>query len=102
MPSSDLIETLQQSLQSPLSESQVESLTELIEADPKKFDAVMGEIRTQGIEIIPISISPDDELDELVEWLTQLASTRNVGRGFNTVIASTAAILLIAAIGIGV
>ncbi|MDE0819301.1 MAG: PA14 domain-containing protein, partial [Pirellulaceae bacterium] len=102
MSAPDLIETLQQSLQSPLSDSQVESLSELIAADPKTYDVVMDEIRTQEIEIIPISLSPDDELDELVEWLTQLASTRNVGRGFNTVIASTAAILLIAAIGFGV
>jgi outer membrane protein assembly factor BamB len=102
MSAPDLIETLQQSLQSPLSDSQVELLSELIAADPKTYDVVMDEIRTQEIEIIPISLSPDDELDELVEWLTQLASTRNVGRGFNTVIASTAAILLIAAIGFGV
>ena len=75
MSAPDLLETLQQRLQSPLSDSQLESLAELIEADPKKFDAVMDEIRTQGIEIIPISLSPDDELDELVEWLIQLAST---------------------------
>ena len=102
MSSSDLIETLQRSLQSPLSESQVNLLSELMAADPKAYDVVMDEIRTQGIEIIPISLSPDDELDELVEWLTQLASTRNAGRALNTVIASTAAILLIAAIGIGV
>ena len=102
MSAPDVLETLQQRLQSPLSDSQLESLAELIEADPKKFDAVMDEIRTQGIEIIPISLSPDDELDELVEWLIQLASTRNVGRGFNAVIVSTAVILLIAAIGIGV
>ncbi|MBT5124969.1 MAG: hypothetical protein HOM32_10245, partial [Planctomycetaceae bacterium] len=102
MSAPDLLEILQQRLQSPLSDSQQEMLAELIEADPKKFDAVMDEIRTQGIEIIPISLNPDDELDELVQWLAQLVSTRNVGRGFNTVIASTAAILLIAAIGIGV
>ena len=102
MSAPDLLEILQQRLQSPLSDSQLESLAELIEADPKKFAAVMGEIRTQGIEIIPISLSPDDELDELVAWLTQLAATRNVGRGFNTVIASTAFILIIIAIGIGV
>ena len=102
MSAPDFLETLQQRLQSPLSDSQLESLAELIEADPKKFDAVMDEIRTQGIEIIPISLSPDDELDELVEWLIQLVSTRNVGRGFNAVIVSTVVILLIAAIGIGV
>ena len=98
----DLLETLQQSLQSSLSDSQLQSLSELIAADPKKYDAVMGEIRTQGIEIIPISLSPDDELDELVEWLTQLAATRNVGRGLNTVIASTAFVLMVVAVGFGV
>jgi hypothetical protein len=102
MSSPDLLETLQQSLQSSLSDSQLQSLSELIAADPKKYDAVMGEIRTQGIEIIPISLSPDDELDELVEWLTQLAATRNVGRGLNTVIASTAFVLMVVAVGFGV
>ena len=78
MSSPDLLDTLQQRLQSPLSDSQLESLSELIAADPKKYVAVMVEIRTQGIEIIPISLSPDDELDELVEWLTQLAATRKM------------------------
>jgi outer membrane protein assembly factor BamB len=102
MSSPDLLDTLQQRLQSPLSDSQLESLSELIAADPKKYVAVMVEIRTQGIEIIPISLSPDDELDELVEWLTQLAATRNVGRGLNTVIASTAFILMVIAVGFGV
>ncbi|MEC7565632.1 MAG: PQQ-binding-like beta-propeller repeat protein [Planctomycetota bacterium] len=102
MSSPDLPEILQQRLQSPLSDSQLESVEELITADPKKYDVVLAEIRAQNIEIIPISLSADDDIDELVEWLTQLAATSNVGRGFNAVIGSIAVILVVVAIGFGI
>nr|MCS5585154.1 PA14 domain-containing protein [Pseudomonadales bacterium] len=102
MSSPDLLETLQQRLQSPLSDSQLESLSELITADPKKYDVVLSEIQAQDIEIIPISLGSDDDIDELIVWLTQLATTSHVGRGFNAVIASIAVILLFVAVGIGI
>ena len=99
MQPSDHIELLQQRLGDPLSEDQIEFLFAEATQQAGMFTAACEEIKAQKLEVIPVDLDDEDAMDDLLAWLTQLAATRNAGKGFNQFLVAVAIVLFIAAIG---
>ncbi|MBA61768.1 MAG: hypothetical protein CMJ76_05315 [Planctomycetaceae bacterium] len=99
MQPSDQIDLIQQRLGDPLSADHLEYLLEEATKQPSIFSAACQEIRSKKIEVIPVDLEDESAMDDLLDWLNQLASTRNAGKGFNNLLISIAIILLIGAVG---
>ena len=99
MQPSDHIELLQQRLGDPLSEDQIQFLFAEATQQAGMFTAACEEIKAQKLEVIPVDLDDEDAMDDLLAWLTQLAATRNAGKGFNQFLVAVAIVLFIAAIG---
>lgn len=99
MQPNDYIELLQNRLGDPLSEDQLEFLLAEAAKQPSLFAAASQEIKAQKLEVIPVDLDDEDAMQGLLDWLTQLAATRNAGKGFNQFLIAVAVVLLIASVG---
>ncbi len=99
MQSSEFIDLIQKRLGDPLSNKQLEYLLDQAVTQPALFAAACQEIKAQNIEVIPVDLDDDSAMDDLVAWLSQLASTRNAGKGFNHLLIGFALLLLVVAVG---
>ena len=99
MQPNDYIELLQNRLGDPLSEDQLEFLLAEAAKQPSLFAAASQEIKAQKLEVIPVDLDDEDAMQDLLDWLTQLAATRNAGKGFNQFLIAVAVVLLIASVG---